>query len=701
MTINIIGSDNIKKYVFVKQQGYKDCACACLLMIIKYYNGFVSLEYLREITNTTNDGTTLYNLVDAAKKIGFNAYGLKGMFENLDDTLLPVIAHGIVEKKYKHFVVIYKIDKKSKTVTIADPAEKIKTISFEQFKKFSTGYYCILEVLKPLPKLNEKNIFSHFILSCIKSKKKVFIIGFLFSFFFIFSSLCICYYVQFIIDYAITYQSLYNLIFLSTIFLLLMVLKSLFNFFKNKICIYLSTILDEIFTTTTFNHILSLPYFYYKNHPSGEILTRIKDIKEISDVISKNIIELMIHSTIIILSFFLLLHLDQIFIILILFLCILALFFFNIFNIFIYSLNHELHKKAGMVNHLFIESLGLMPTLKNLGITNLFKNRFYMYYKKFLIQKAIFLNHHNQKNLITDIFYSLSLVLFIFFASFLIIQKKYSLGFLLTYQQIFMYFNDSFLSVLNNLLELKNSKIPYLRLKELYNIKEEENESHFVRKIEGNIEIKDLNFALGKKKILNHIHLKIAKGQKVMLFGPSGSGKSTLVKMLLKLIEVKRNQIFIDNIDVCDYDICSLRENICYLSQNEILLSDTIYNNVTLFRNVGYEEFLKMSKVSLLEQMINEKKIGYDTLLEENGFNLSGGERQKILITRTILKKASIYIFDESLSEIDSGSEEKILKKLFHIYKDKTIIVISHRRENMHLFDVKIKLENGVCSYER
>ena len=102
----------------VLQDGVKDCGICCLLSIIRFYGGEVSKEYLRELTNTTKDGVSLYNLLEAARKIGFDAIGLSGNLEDINVNNLPYIAHINVNKKFKHFIVIYKINKESQNITI-------------------------------------------------------------------------------------------------------------------------------------------------------------------------------------------------------------------------------------------------------------------------------------------------------------------------------------------------------------------------------------------------------------------------------------------------------------------------------------------------------------------------------------------------------------------------------------------------------
>ena len=132
----------------------------------------------------------------------------------------------------------------------------------------------------------------------------------------------------------------------------------------------------------------------------------------------------------------------------------------------------------------------------------------------------------------------------------------------------------------------------------------------------------------------------------------------------------------------------------------DLVFNDTIYNNITLGKEINYKDFLKISNLTLVSEMVEEKKIDYNYLLEENGFNLSGGERQRIILARALLKESDIYIFDESLNAIDIEKEKTILKNIFKLLKKKTIIVISHRFNNNDLFDKKIEILKGNLVYE-
>ena len=177
--------------------------------------------------------------------------------------------------------------------------------------------------------------------------------------------------------------------------------------------------------------------------------------------------------------------------------------------------------------------------------------------------------------------------------------------------------------------------------------------------------------------------------------GSNGCGKSTLLKMLLRYIEVEYGHISIAGIDINHYHLENIRSNITYVTGNEYLFTDTLQNNIVLYKEVSEESFQKVCKICLVDEIIKNNLTKYNIMVEENGFNFSNGERQRIILARSILRKSSIYIFDESLSGIDVHKEKKILENIFDYLKGKTIIVISHRNNNKKLFDRVLKLEQG------
>ena len=269
-----------------------------------------------------------------------------------------------------------------------------------------------------------------------------------------------------------------------------------------------------------------------------------------------------------------------------------------------------------------------------------------------------------------------------------------TLGALFTFTSLLVYF----LEPIKNIMTLDNVvKDAKESLKRILNIiTYDTNECGIINEFKnGDIEFKKLNFTFNDRDyILKNINLKIKKNSKVMIVGESGSGKSTLFKLLKKYYSVKNNKVFINNMDINNYNKEILNENIMYLSQNEVLFNDTLYNNL-IFDDSDTSEFLEITKMCYIEEFL-DNNLGFNMLIEENGFNLSGGEKQRIMLARALLKKFEILIIDEGLNQLDINLERKILKNIFKKYKYKTIIIISHRLDNADLFDNLIKIEKGV-----
>ena len=167
------------------------------------------------------------------------------------------------------------------------------------------------------------------------------------------------------------------------------------------------------------------------------------------------------------------------------------------------------------------------------------------------------------------------------------------------------------------------------------------------------------------------------------------------MKMLLRYIEIPYGHIKINNIDINHYHLENIRSRITYVSQQEFLYTTTIYNNIVMNKEVEEEKLIEACKTTQANKIIERDILKFQQLVEENGYNYSGGERQKIILTRTILKDSDIYIFDEALNQIDIESEKKILNNIFKFLKGKTVIVISHRFNNKDLFDRVITIEKG------
>ena len=180
------------------------------------------------------------------------------------------------------------------------------------------------------------------------------------------------------------------------------------------------------------------------------------------------------------------------------------------------------------------------------------------------------------------------------------------------------------------------------------------------------------------------------------IVGKSGSGKSTLANMLLYFYNVEPDSLFIDDNDLTKCDIDSIRENISYVPQDNFLFSDTIENNILFSKENGeLEEAKNAAKFSAVDDNIEEFKDGYQTVSGERGTTLSGGQKQRISIARAFVKNAPIMILDDSVSAVDTKTEETILKNIMTERKGKTTLIVASRVSTVHKLDKIIVMKGG------
>ena len=169
------------KYPFVKQEGLKDCGVACLLMIVRYYKGNLSIERLRDLTRTNKNGTSAYNLVNAANQIGFDAHGIKCELSDFNNIVLPCICHVVIDNSYKHFVVVYEVNFEKRYLVVADPGLSIRKMSFEDFNKIWSGVVITLYPNASIPYTKDIKV-SEFIFKNVVRFKSELILLILLSF---------------------------------------------------------------------------------------------------------------------------------------------------------------------------------------------------------------------------------------------------------------------------------------------------------------------------------------------------------------------------------------------------------------------------------------------------------------------------------------------------------------------------------------
>jgi len=662
-------------------------------MIMEYYGGYMDTEDIRELFHTNKNGTNAFDIVEGVKQIGFSAKGVFCPTDKLleEELMLPCIANVTMNQSYSHFVVIYEIDKKKQKLIIADPANKIMEIKLDVFNAIYSGNLLFLYPIKPLLHFEKKRISLRDILILLQDSKKLIMQVFLISIFIITYAIATSFYGETMLKKLQMNQQSSYFLFLFLIFSILTFLKLTSEFIRTKLILWIEKNVDILLTQDIFFKVLFLPYCYYHNHTSGDILSRMNGINDIKVAISKWLMVLIVDIPLMLISFICLYILHSKLAIIIVLFFILQLFVLKLFSNPLKEKIEECQKENAYLSTLEVEGIQSFETIKGISLEKYF-------YKKWMEQKVSFIRKiHSLESIIgvesyiKEFFQEFSSLLLLLFGCLFVKEGSLQFSTLLTIQTLSLYFYTPVGEFIDLNRDTKQAVVAWERLSIL---SKKDSGKGFLKNYQtDNIIFQDVTYSYRPSmEVLHHVNLTIKKEDKVLILGSSGSGKSTLFKLLKRYYEIPRNKILLGINDINDYDNVNF---ISYIHQNENLYTGSMLENIVLGEKVDESYLEKVCKICKLDEIINREQLGYYQLIEENGINLSGGERQRIVLARTLLKPFYILIIDEGLNQLDVNLERKILKDIFHEFYDKTIIVISHREENLDLFSHKVRMSHG------
>lgn len=699
-----------KSFPFYKQPDSKDCGPTCLRIVSKYYGKTISLQEIRNLSETTREGSSLLGLSDAAESLGFKSLGVKIDFKTLQEEIsLPCIVHW----NKNHFVVVYKIDKSGK-VYISDPSYGLITYSKEEFIKYwigenadettEEGIALILETT-PVFFQNEfddkesKASFSFLFKYLFKYKSLVFqlAVGLLTA---SLLSLIFPFLTQSIVDVGIQNQDLNFIYLVLAAQIMLFVGRTGIEVIRSWILLHLSTRINISIISDFFIKLMKLPISFFDTRMTGDIMQRINDHHRIEQLLTNSSLNTLFSLVnLIVFSIVLLFYDFRLFLIYL----VGALLYVGWITFFLKKRKELDYKRFSQVSQEQSKVIELVNGMQEIKMHNAEKKKRwgweFIQVKLFKIQiKSLSLEQWqsvggNFINQMKDILVS-------FLSAKLVLDGNLTLGMMLAVQYIIGQLNSPLLQLVDFIRQTQDAKISLERLGEIHDKEDEENkDEQYASEIpQKDIEINDVSFRyVGSDQfVFENLNLTIPYQKTTAIVGASGSGKSTLLKLLMKFYEPNEGEIKIGSTNLKNISPRFWRDHCGVVMQEGYVFNDTIAENIAVGEDyIDKQKLRKAVEIANIKDFVESLPLSYNTKIGNEGVGVSGGQKQRLFIARAVYKSPDYIFFDEATSALDANNEKIIMENLEKFFEGKTAIVIAHRLSTVKHADKIIVLDKG------
>ena len=678
----------MSKYPYISQVDQRDCGVAALAMILKNYGSSYSLAYLRELAQTSREGTSALGLVEAAKQLGLETQAIRADLDlfKQENLSYPFIAHVVKDGGLQHYYTVFGQAKGQVVVGDPDPSKKVIKIPLEEFAKEWTGVALFFVPGETYTKYKEDVPGLLSFLPILFRRKGLIAVIVLLSFLVTLVNIIGSYYLQSIIDRLIPQEDYALLTMISLGLCIAYLAQQVFTFFKDYLLHRLGNYLSIAVILPYIKHVLSLPISFFSSRRTGEITSRFGDANTIIDALASTILSIFLDVTIVMtLAMALILQNPSLFAMTLTVVPLYVLIILAFYKLFEKE-NYQLMEANSQVN-----DLRGIETLKSLRVEERryreIEVKFHDYLKKSLSKAKWQLTQDGLKTgvqLVSNVF-------ILWYGAQLVMEGQLSAGQLITYNMLLNYFTTPLINIINLQSKIQQAKVANNRLQEVYVVDKEEKGK-----------LKDLSFKQltlrgvshrfsYQQETLSDVDLTINKGEKIALMGQSGSGKTTLAKILSGYYTRSAGHVCLDKSAISHAE---LRQLVTYVPQQTYVFTGTILENLLLgFEGeVDEKKLLKVCQQADILDDIQKMPLGFQTQVSEDG-GLSGGQKQRLAIARALLSKQPILIFDEATSGLDSETENRVLTNLAKMKR--TVIFIAHRASVRQHVSRIVTMTNG------
>ncbi|HKP60215.1 MAG TPA: peptidase domain-containing ABC transporter [Polyangiales bacterium] len=681
----------------INQLSASDCGPACLTMVLGYYGKTVQLASVRAAVGGAAQGVSARQLVDAARRFGLRARGVKLELEQL--RYLP--PGSILHWEMNHFVVLESVDRRG--ARIVDPASGPRRISWSDLAQRCTGVALVCE---PTPELLQASAASQPTRSARWTRylrwlgaapgywPRVLVLSAILQL----VALCAPLAVGLTIDKIVPRQDRELLQLLAAGALLVLSVQFLTNYVRSHLLLHLRTYMDAQMTVELNEHVLSLPFAFFQQRATGDLMLRLSSSGQIRELLTSAALSAVLDGSMALVYFIVLIVLAPP-------LAAIALGVAFVQSLIVLSSgrrNAELMSEQlvaqAKLSSAQVEALAAIEPIKSMGAEARVAERWADLYVDVLNTSLDRGRLSAQVGTLTSALGFAGPVALLLSGAYLVLNGSLGTGAMLALISVGSAFLTPIGALVGMWTQLQTLRSYFARLEDILDTAPE-------RRIEGSaalpesrgaIELNDVSFAYDplSPNVLTQVSLSVRPGEFVAVVGPSGSGKSTLARLLAGLYAPAAGSIAFEGRDSKLWDPSSLRNRLGMVTQDTRLLASSIRDNLSLFdASVPLDRVIHAARLAEIHEDVSALPLAYDSVLSDGGGSLSGGQRQRLCLARAILREPSVVVLDEATSQLDTINERKVHANLAALRC--TRIVIAHRLSTVRDADRIVVLDRG------
>ncbi|NCT93206.1 MAG: peptidase domain-containing ABC transporter [Chitinophagaceae bacterium] len=691
----------MKKISCIKQQDATDCGPACLVAVAASYNVRYTIATIRQWAGTDGRGTNMLGMINACRKMGMEAKAVRATSDHLLLIPLPAIAHLQMENGLLHFVVIATVQENR--IRIMDPATGL--LQWWPLKKFAQRWSGILllpeaPALEPgagKTRLGFRRLWylmephRHLLWSSLAGALIYTLLG-----------LSMAIYLQWLLDIVLSGTDTSLLNGMSSLLLFIIWIQVVLGTIRSYMGIQIGQHVDAGLLMGYYRHLMHLPQRFFDSMRIGEIISRVNDAGRIRQFMSETIMQWIVNSCILLSSLLLMfIYQRQLALMLLLLMPVYGIIYW-IGNRFNRRWQRVSMEQLASLEAALVDGLQSVTTHKKFGTQQMAVDRVESRALDLIQTMGRTGRGNNTIGYMTEGFTKTITILVLWVGSDMVLRQALTAGTLLSFYAIAEYFTGPVQMLIGASKSIQENAIATDRLLDILDLEEEA--LYAKQKIVlpdqlclGPIVFRGVDFQHGPRRVLfEDLNLIIQPARLTGITGESGAGKSTVFAMLLKLYPLAAGQISINNIDIALMDTCYLRQRISTVPQQVHLLPGTLLENICLDQPAEMGYIQELAQRTGLHVVVDQLPDGYDTVLQDRGIQLSGGELQKLALVRALYRKPDILLLDEASASLDRPGEEAVMQTIkWYVAQGKTVVFIAHRMQVLQQCDEVLVLSGG------